>query len=60
MHAFLPDVIEQLERYGHKDNFVVGGVGKSALRRASAAVRVFELERHGATRQSLTAQTASH
>ena len=59
VHAFLPDVIEQLERYGHKDILVVGGVGKPALRRASAAVRVFELERHGTARQSLTAQTAT-
>ena len=59
MHAFLPDVVEQLKRYGHKDILVVGGVGKPALRRASAAVRVFEFERHGATRQSLTAQTAT-
>ena len=54
VHAFLPDIVEQLERYGHKDILVVGGVGQAALRRASATVRVFELERYGSARQPLT------
>ena len=26
MHAFLPDVVEQIERYGNKDILVIGGV----------------------------------
>ena len=47
------DIVEQLERYGHKDILVVGGVGKSALCRASAAVRILELKRYRGTRQSL-------
>ena len=59
MHAFLPDVIEQFERYGHKDILVIGGMGKSALCRATAAIRILELERHGAARKPLPAQTAT-
>ena len=58
VHAFLPDIVEQLERYGHKDILVVGGVGQAALCRASAAIRVLELERYGSARQPLTAQAA--
>ena len=27
MHSFLPDVVEQLDRYRHKDVLVVGGMG---------------------------------
>ena len=60
MHAFLPDIVEQLERYGHKDIFVVGGVGQAALCRASAAIRILELERYGSACQALTAQAASN
>ena len=60
MHAFLPDIVEQLERYGNKDILIIGGVWKPPLRRASTAIRIFKLERYRGTRQPLTAQTASH
>ena len=58
VHAFLPDMVEQFERHGHKDILVIGGVGKSALCRASAAIRILELERYGSACQPLTAQAA--
>ena len=60
MHAFLPDVVEQFERNRHKDVLIVGRMRQPALCRATASIRILELERHRGARQSLTAQAASH
>ena len=59
MHSFLPDVVEQLDRYRHKDVLVVGGMGESSLCRATAAVRVLKFERHRGAGKPLAAQATS-